>query len=262
MKPHTTATIRNAKGKTRLSMITAYDALMARLFAGKTDMILVGDSLSMSFGGQKDTLAADMEVMLYHTKAVCAGAPESFVVLDMPFGTYPDEKSALENAVRVYRETGAAAVKIEGGVEKAGIIRHLTQNSVAVMGHVGLLPQYVRSEGGYKIKGKDDAQTARLVEDAKAVEAAGAFAMVLEGTKPDAARAVAEAVKVPVIGIGAGPYVDGQVLVWSDMLGLFEGFTPKFVRKYMDGAALVKEAVERYDRDVKEGTFPGADESY
>ena len=257
---HTVTSIQKAKGGTPLTMITAYDALFARLFDPIADIILVGDSLNMSFAGAPDTLSATLEQMIYHTRAVCQGAPNSFVICDMPFGSYTDREKALENAIRVFQQTPADAVKIEGGSDKAELIRHLTANGIAVCGHIGLLPQAVRSEGGYKVKGKDEAQVAQLLGDAKAVEAAGAFCIVIEGVKAEAATAVAQAVKVPVIGIGAGNGVDGQVLVFSDMLGFFEPFTPKFVKKYLNGAALVKEAVAHYKEEVQSRAFP--DENY
>jgi len=254
--------IRNAKGGTPLMMITAYDALFARLFDPIADILLVGDSLNMSFAGKPDTLSATLEQMIYHTQAVCSGAPNTFVICDMPFGTYTTAERALDNATAVYQQSGADAVKIEGGWDKAPVIAHLTANGIAVCGHIGLLPQSVRGEGGYKVKGKNETNALSLIEDAKAVEAAGAFCMVIEGVKADVAARVAEAVTVPVIGIGAGNAVDGQVLVFSDMLGLYEPFVPKFVKQYMDGAALVKAAVSQYKAEVASGAFPEERHTY
>ena len=228
--------IKKAKNIKKLTMITAYDALFAKLFEKEVDMILVGDSLNMSFAGKPDTLSATLDQMIYHTNAVCQGASEAFVILDMPFGTYINKDEALTNAVKVYRDTNAAAIKIEGGEDRAEIIKHLTSNSIAVMGHIGLMPQYVRSEGGYKVRGKTQEDTEQLIKDAIAVEKAGAFCIVVEGVKSESALKITEAVNIPVIGIGAGNATDGQVLVWSDMLGLNEDFTPKFVRQYLDGA--------------------------
>ena len=262
MPKMTLTQIKAAKGQKKLVMITAYDALFARLLSESADILLVGDSLANSFGGHADTLAVGMEEMLYHTKAVCRGAPESFVVMDMPFGSYPDGEAALQNAVRVYRESSASAIKIEGGREKADLVRHLCQNGIAVMGHIGLLPQFVRAEGGFKIKGKEIGDVDRLIADARAIEAAGAFAIVIEGVKAQAAKAITEAVSIPTIGIGAGADTDGQVLVWSDLLGLFEGFKPKFVRRYLEGAALVRENAARFAEDVQKGDFPSAQEQY
>jgi len=261
-KKMTISSIKKTKGVRPLVMITAYDALFAKLLEPSSDMILVGDSLNMSFAGKSDTLSATMEQMLYHTNAVCMGAKDSFVVCDMPFGTYVDKEMALKNSIRVFQETSADCVKIEGGVEKAEIIKHLTTNGIAVCGHIGLLPQSVRSEGGYKVKGKTPEEKQQLIKDAKAVEMSGAFCMVIEGVKADVAKEVAQSVDIPVIGIGAGVDVDGQVLVFSDMLGLFEEFTPKFVKKYMDGASLVKEAVSNYSKEVKNGTFPNEIHTY
>jgi len=255
-KKMTISSILKAKGNTPLVMITAYDALFASLLAPECDMILVGDSLNMSFAGKSDTLSATMDQMIYHTKAVCNGAKNSFIVCDMPFGTYTTQADALKNSIRVFQETDADCVKIEGGIDKADIVKYLTSNSIAVCGHIGLLPQSVRSEGGYKVKGKTDAECLSLIADARAIEDAGAFCIVIEGVKADVALEVAKSVDVPVIGIGAGCEVDGQVLVFSDMLGLFEEFTPKFVKKYLDGASLVKEAVKNYSDEVKTREFP------
>lgn len=254
--------IKKAKNNKKLTMITAYDALFAKLFEEIADMILVGDSLNMSFAGKPDTLSATLDQMIYHTNAVCTGAPKAFVILDMPFGTYNNKDEALANAVKVYQETNAAAVKIEGGEDRAHIIKHLTSNSIAVVGHIGLMPQYVRSEGGYKVRGKTPEDTEQLIKDAIAVEKAGAFAVVVEGVMSDAAKKISEAVSIPTIGIGAGNVTDGQVLVWSDMLGFFEEFKPKFVRHYMNGAETVKEAVNQYRSDVQDSSFPSKDEEY
>lgn len=254
--------IKNSKNNKKLTVITAYDALFAKLFEEIADMILVGDSLNMSFAGRPDTLSATLEQMIYHTNAVCNGAKNAFVIIDMPFGTYINKDEALKNCVEVYRQTNANAVKIEGGEDKADIIKHLTSNAVAVMGHIGLMPQYVRSEGGYKVRGKTKEDEEQLIRDAIAVEKAGAFSIVVEGVKSDVAKKITQAVNIPIIGIGAGVDTDGQVLVWSDMLGFFEEFKPKFVRHYLDGAKLVKEAVNQYRSDVQDKSFPSKQEEY
>ena len=254
--------IKNSKNKKKLTVITAYDALFSNLFSEIADILLVGDSLNHSFAGKPDTLSATLDQMIYHTKAVCAGAPNAFVVLDMPFGTYTNEIEALKNAVKVYQETNAAAVKVEGGEDKAHIVKYLTSNSIAVMGHIGLMPKYVRSEGGYKVRGKTPEDTEQLIRDAIAIEKAGAFAIVIEGVLSDAAKKITQAVSIPTIGIGAGNVTDGQVLVWSDMLGFFEEFKPKFVRHYLNGAKLVKEAVNQYRNDVQDSSFPSKEEEY
>ena len=261
-KKETIASLQSKKGKEPIVMITAYDALFAKLFEEYADIILVGDSLNMSFLGENDTLSATLDQMIYHTKAVCNGAKNSFVVCDMPFGTYNDKSIALKNAIKVYQKTYADAVKIEGGVERAEIIKHLTDNGIAVMGHIGLLPQNFRGEGGYKVKGKNEKEVEKLIADAKAVEDAGAFCIVIEGVKSEAAKIVTDHLNIPTIGIGAGAYTDGQVLVWSDMLGFFEEFKPKFVKRYLDGAVLVKEAVKKYAKEVKNREFPSEEYEY
>jgi 3-methyl-2-oxobutanoate hydroxymethyltransferase len=258
----TITSIQKAKGTRKLSMITAYDALFAKLFDENVDFILVGDSLNMSFCGKEDTISATLEQMIYHTKAVCNGAKNTFVICDMPFGTYTNEKDALINCIKVFQETNANAVKIEGGSSKAHIVKALTSNSIAVCGHIGLMPQNVRSEGGYKIKGKDEQNTKMLIQDAIDIQNAGAFAIVLEGVKEEASKQITAAVDIPIIGIGAGVEVDGQVLVWSDMLGFFEDFKPKFVRQYLNGATLVKDAVSSYVNDIENLNFPNEDEKY
>ncbi len=261
-KKLTISTIKKSKGIKPLVMITAYDALFAKLLEPSADMILVGDSLNMSFAGQNDTISATLEQMIYHTNAVCMGAKNSFVICDMPFGTYTCKETALKNAIKVFQNTQADCVKIEGGEEKQEVIKYLTDNGIAVCGHIGLLPQSVRSEGGYKVKGKTLQEREQLLKDAKAVQEAGAFCIVLEGTKADIAQEIAQSVTIPVIGIGAGAEVDGQVLVFSDMLGLFEEFTPKFVKKYLDGATLVKNALKEYADEVVSHKFPKEEYTY
>ena len=261
-KKLTISSIKKRKGVESLVMITAYDALFATLMAPSADMILVGDSLNMSFAGKSDTISATLDQMIYHTNAVSAGAPENFIVCDMPFGTYANKELALANAIKVFQGTQADCVKIEGGADRAEIVEYLTSNAIAVCGHIGLLPQSVRSEGGYKVKGKTQEERENLIVDAKAIEAAGAFCMVIEGVKADVAKEVAESVSIPVIGIGAGVDVDGQVLVFSDMLGLFEAFTPKFVKKYIDGATLAKDAFAEYAQEVKTKQFPKQEHTY
>jgi 3-methyl-2-oxobutanoate hydroxymethyltransferase len=174
--------------KEKLTMITAYDALFAKIFDDIVDIILVGDSLNMSFMGESDTLTATMDQMIYHTKAVCSGARKAYIVCDMPFGSYSTKDDALKNAIRVYKETKADAVKLEGGAEKADTIKLLTDNGIAVVGHIGLMPQFSRSEGGYKVKGKDEYSRQKLIEDAKVIEKAGAVMLVIEGVKEDVAK--------------------------------------------------------------------------
>jgi 3-methyl-2-oxobutanoate hydroxymethyltransferase len=261
-KKMTITAIKKSKGVKPLVMITAYDALFAKLLEPSSDMILVGDSLNMSFAGKNDTLSTTLEQMIYHTNAVCQGAKNSFIICDMPFGTYSNKEDALKNSIKVFQQSSADSIKIEGGEDKAEIIKHLCSNGIAVCGHIGLLPQTVRGEGGYKVKGKTSAEELQLIKDAQAIEEAGVFCIVIEGVKADVAEVVANSVDIPVIGIGAGVDVDGQVLVFSDMLGLFEDFTPKFVKKYIDGASLVKEAVQNYSDEVKNREFPKEEHTY
>jgi len=262
MKKLSISAILKRKNTLPVVMITAYDALFARLFEESADILLVGDSLNMSFAGNPDTLSTTMDQMIYHTNAVCKGAQNTFIICDMPFGTYTDEPAALSNAIRVYRETPADAVKIEGGANKAHLVKYLVDNGIAVCGHIGLLPQSVRAEGGYKVKGKTEEDALSLISDAQAIEKAGAFIIVIEGVKADAATRVAQSVTIPVIGIGAGNGVDGQVLVFSDMLGLYEPFVPKFVKQYMDGAKAVKESVAKYSEEVQNRSFPNENHVY
>ncbi|GAA7323039.1 3-methyl-2-oxobutanoate hydroxymethyltransferase [Helicobacter pylori] len=250
------------KNQEKIIAITAYDALFSQIFDPLVDVILVGDSLNMSFFNQNDTLSTSVGMMLYHTKAVCAGAKTSFIITDMPFGSYKDEKTALKNAIRVYKETQASAIKLEGGKEKAKLVKTLTDEGVIVVGHIGLMPQFVRLDGGYKIKGKNEEQQKKLLEDALSLEEAGAGLLVLEGITTPIAQKITQTIKIPTIGIGSGKDCDGQILVWSDTLGFFDSFKPKFVREYLKGKELVQNAIKQYADDVKKGNFPNESESY
>lgn len=261
-KQITVKTLQKLKGEEPITMVTAYDALFARIFDGEVEMILVGDSLNMSFFGKEDTLSATMDQMIYHTKAVCNGAKLPLIVFDMPFGSYINPDQALANAVRVYRETNAQAIKIEGGIERVDIVKHLVDNGIAVISHIGLMPQFVRAEGGYVVRGKSEEDTESLLADAKALEEAGAFALLLEGIKGDAATEITKRASIPTIGIGAGNQTDGQVLVWSDMFGFFEAFKPKFVKQYLNGASLIRDGLEEYRNDVKSKAFPNDKYTY
>jgi len=254
--------IKASKNIKKLSMVTAYDAVFAKLFDGNIDIILVGDSLNMSFANSSDTVGATLKQMIYHTQAVCSATSSSFVVCDMPFGSVATRKKALKNAIKVYKQTKADAIKIEGGADMADTIKYLTSRNIACMGHIGLMPQVSRAQGGYKVRGKDTEDTKALIDDAKAIEKAGVFAIVLEGVKADMAADITKAVSVPIIGIGAGTDVDGQVLVWSDMFGFNDGFVPKFVRVYMDGAGLIREKLRQFTTDIQDGSFPDKSEIY
>jgi 3-methyl-2-oxobutanoate hydroxymethyltransferase len=258
----TISKLHSYKNNKKITMITAYDALFAKIFDNEVDTILVGDSLNMSFLGESDTLTATLNQMIYHTKAVCNGAKKAYIITDMPFGSYSTPNKALESAIKIFKETKADAVKLEGGVEKAETIKLLTDNAIAVVGHIGLMPQYSRSEGGYKVKGKDEESINKLLKDAKAIEEAGAVMLVVEGVKEEVAKEITEMLSIPVIGIGAGRYTDGQVLVWSDMLGFFDEFKPKFVKRYLNGAEVTRNAVKDYVKEVENGQFPTEKEIY
>jgi len=261
-KKITVSTISKYKNREKIVMITAYDALFASLFEEQVDMILVGDSLNMSFMGRNDTLSSTMDQMIYHTKAVCNGAQSPLIVFDMPFGSYNTKEDALKNAIRVYKETNADAIKIEGGSERAEIVKHLTDNGIAVVSHIGLMPQFVRSEGGYKVRGKSEEDAQKLMQDAIKMQESGAFIVLLEGIKSEVATEITKALSVPTIGIGAGVGCDGQVLVWSDMFGFFEEFKPKFVKQYLKGGKIIRESLAEYVKDVKEAKFPTDEFSY
>ncbi len=261
-KKVTVRTVQAMKGQEAITMVTAYDALFAGIFDGEVEMILVGDSLNMSFYGENDTLSATLDQMIYHTKAVCKGAKLPLIVFDMPFGSYLTAKEALKSATRVFKESCAEAIKIEGGRDKAPIVKALSQNGIAVVSHIGLMPQSVRAEGGYLVQGKSQEEAERLIEDALALEEAGAFALILEGMKSEVASEITKRVKIPTIGIGAGNATDGQVLVWSDMFGFFEAFKPKFVKRYLNGAELIRQGLREYRDEVKSRVFPDSEHSY
>jgi 3-methyl-2-oxobutanoate hydroxymethyltransferase len=247
----------------KLVMVTAYDAWSARLVAElPVDCLLVGDSAMMVMHGERDTLGATTELMALHTRAVARGAPGQFIVADMPFLTVRRGRApALESAAELLR-TGAQAVKIEGVRGHADVIQHLVESGIPVMGHIGLTPQHVHAFGGYKVQGRAAGPAARLREDAAALEAAGAFALVLECIPRPLARAITAASGIPTIGIGAGPDCDGQVLVLHDLLGLNPDFRPRFVRPFADGAALVRRGVGRFATAVRRKSFPALKESF
>jgi 3-methyl-2-oxobutanoate hydroxymethyltransferase len=247
----------------KLIVVTAYDALFARIIeqAG-IDVLLVGDSLGVVVQGNKDTLSVTMDDMLYHTKLVAGAAQRALVIGDMPFLSYQvSVEESVRNAGR-FLQSGAAAVKLEGGAPVVDRIAALTKFGIPVMGHLGMTPQSVHRYGGYKVQGKDRHSADALLEDAKALEAAGAFAVVLEAVPAELARRVTEALTIPTIGIGAGPHCDGQVLVLYDLLGLFDDFTPKFVKPYAHLKADALQALRRYKEEVEQGKFPSDSESY
>ena len=253
-----------AEGK-KIPVLTAYGFQMAVLLdnAGRP-LIIVGDSLGMVEAGYDTTLPVTMDEMVYHTRSVVRGAGAALVVADMPFGSYQASlDEARANAVRLIKEGGAGAVKLEGGIRSAEAVEAIVRMDVPVMGHIGLTPQSVHAMGGYKVQGKDSASAASLANDALAIEKAGAFAMVLEGIPASLAKEITASLKIPTIGIGAGVHCDGQVLVVNDMLGMdAEGRAPKFVKRYADLKGVITAAVGKYIQEVKAGVFPSNDESY
>ena len=248
----------------RIAMLTAYDYSTARfLDEAGVPMILVGDSLGMVMLGYDSTLPVTMDVMVHHTRAVVRGTQHALVIGDMPFMSYQaNPEDALRNAARFLQEAGAQAVKLEGGEHMAATVRRLTENGIPVQGHIGLTPQSINQLSGYKVQGRDVATAAKLLRDAKALEEAGAFSIVLEGVPTPLAKAVTRAVAVPTIGIGAGPGCDGQVQVVHDMLGLYPDFVPKHAKQYARIGDTIREAVKTYVQEVQEGAFPTAKESY
>ncbi len=262
---NTTSTILQAKENgNKIAMLTAYDYSTAKLLdeAG-VHMILVGDSLGNVILGYEDTISVTMEDMIHHCAAVARGAGQAMVVCDMPFMSYQTGVyDAVVNAGRLMKEGRAQAVKLEGGKEVCPQIQAIVSASIPVVAHLGLTPQSINAFGGYKVQGKTEAAARKLIEDAKAVEAAGAFAVVLECVPAKLAKLVTESVHIPTIGIGAGPDCDGQVLVYQDMLGMFTDYKPKFVKQYANVGAIIKDAVRTYMNEIQEGSFPAEEHSY
>jgi 3-methyl-2-oxobutanoate hydroxymethyltransferase len=244
--------------------ITCYSYSMAVLLKrAEIDIVLVGDSLGMVELGYENTLPVTIEEMIHHTKAVKRSQPEALLVTDMPFMTYNiDPKETLRAAGRIIKDGGAQAVKLEGGVEMAPVAEKLILNNIPVMGHVGLTPQSVHKMGGYKVQGKDPVDAKAIINDAKALEEAGVFSIVLEGIPSELAGDITQLLEIPTIGIGAGPSCDGQILVINDMLGLNPDFCPKFVRSYENAGERIVKALQNYASDVRSGSFPSEDESY
>jgi len=248
----------------KISMLTAYDASMANMIAGGgTDILLVGDSVGNVMLGYNSTVPVTMDEMLHHCKAVRRGAPDAFVLGDMPYGSYQTGiRDAVMNGIRFLKEAGCDAVKLEGGLAVCPVVEALVKAGVPVMAHIGLTPQTASQIGGYKVQGKGLAEARRLLAEARGHEAAGAFSVLMECVPEGLARVVTEALKVPTIGIGAGKYCDGQVLVSNDMLGMFEKFIPKFVKKYSNLAPLIKEGIEQYNAEVKAGSYPATEHTF
>jgi 3-methyl-2-oxobutanoate hydroxymethyltransferase len=248
----------------KICMVTAYDATFSRILdeAG-ADVLLVGDSLGMVVQGHESTLPVTMDQMVYHARAVAKGAKRAHVVGDLPFMSYQSSvDEAVKNAGRMISEGGAHSVKLEGGAEFADVVKAIVRASIPVMGHIGLTPQSVHKMGGYVVQGRDEDQARRLLDDAVLLEAAGCFALVLEGVPLELAKQITRRLSIPVIGIGAGKYCDGQVLVCYDLLGFNPQFKPKFVKRYADGFGVVKAAAQQFFDEVREGTFPDEDHSF
>lgn len=264
IKKVTTLTVRNMKQRgEKIAMLTAYDFSMARMVdAAGVDIILVGDSASNVMAGNATTLPITLDQMIYHTACVVKGTSRALVVCDMPFGYCSDPATSLQAAIRIMKETGAEAVKIEGGAAIADCIKSILHAGIPVMGHLGLTPQSVHKFGGFGLRAKEADEAAQLISDAHLLADLGCFALVLEKIPADIAARVAAEIDIPVIGIGAGSGVDGQVLVLHDMLGITKGFQPKFLRRYADVDAVITDAVGRYVKDVKDVAFPNADEQY
>ncbi len=260
----TAGRIRAMKGHEKIACLTAYDFATARILdATGIPLILVGDSLAMAMLGYETTLPVTMEAMLHHTAAVTRGINGALVVADMPFMSYQvSVAQALENAGRFIKTAGAGAVKIEGGRFRAPTVKALTENGIPVLAHIGLTPQSIHALGGYKVQGRQPAEAQQLVEDARGLEEAGAFAVVLECLPPALGKEITAAIGIPTIGIGAGPHCDGQILVTHDLLGIVGEVTPKFVKRYADMGAAMQQAFTEYKNDVEQGRFPGPEHCY
>ncbi|MDF3028755.1 MAG: ketopantoate hydroxymethyltransferase [Fluviicola sp.] len=248
----------------KISMLTGYDFSMARIIdTAGIDIILVGDSASNVMAGHETTLPITLDQMIYHAGSVVRAVERALVVVDMPFGSYQgNSKEALSNAIRIMKESGGHGVKLEGGIEIIESIKRILTAGIPVMGHLGLTPQSIYKFGTYVVRAKEEAEAQRLVEDAKALEEAGCFAIVLEKIPAALAEQVAKSVSIPIIGIGAGNGVDGQVLVVHDMLGINNEFSPRFLRKYANLYDVMLEAFQNYIKDVRSGDFPNQNEQY
>lgn len=251
------------KESKKISMLTCYDYTSAQIVAKTNiDIVFVGDSLSMTMHGHKNTVTCTMDMMEMHTRAVARGAPEKFILADIPFLALRKGLEPAMTAVERLMQAGAHAVKFEGFADEVGLITHIVNSGVPVMGHVGLTPQFINQFGGFRVQGRNDASAEKIVQEAIELERAGCFAVVLEGIPSELAKKITEILDIPTIGIGAGPDTDGQVLVWQDLLGLNPDFKPKFVKTYFDAFTPILNALNDYDREVKEGIFPELKHSY
>ncbi|MEX2607709.1 MAG: 3-methyl-2-oxobutanoate hydroxymethyltransferase [Kiritimatiellia bacterium] len=263
MTPWTSSRIRGLKHKQKFATVTVFDYTSAKLAeqAG-IPFVLVGDSLGMTVLGHETTLSVTMEQMLHHTLAASRGVTNALLVADLPFLSYQiSEEEALRNAGRFLQEAGADAVKLEGGAERASTISRLVRNGIPVTGHIGLTPQSVK-QTGFNVQGRHPAQAAKLKADALTIQEAGAFALVLEACPAPLAGEITDSLDIPTIGIGAGPLCDAQILVFHDLLGMYEDFTPRFVKQYAQVGELIRGSLREYIRDVEQGTFPGPEHCY
>lgn len=264
MKKSVNTFYKKKETKEKITMLTCYDYSTAR-FLAKTDLdsILIGDSLGMVFQGKEDTLSVTIDELIYHTKAVRRGAPDIFIIADMPFLSYHvSPASAVENAGRFIKEAGANAVKVEGGLEMVKTIEAMIAAKIPVIGHLGLTPQSINMLGGFKVQGKSEEQAKQLISDAKALEEAGAFAIVLECIPEKLAKIITDSINIPTIGIGSGAVCDGQVLVINDILGMYPEMCPKFVKIFANVGGEIEKGINGYIEEVKSGTFPGKEHSY
>ncbi|NJL13550.1 MAG: 3-methyl-2-oxobutanoate hydroxymethyltransferase [Microscillaceae bacterium] len=265
IKRVTTHTLQEMKNRgEKITMLTAYDFSLAKIVDGAgIDAILVGDSASNVMAGHETTLPITLDQMIYHAASVVRGVSRALVVVDLPFGSYQGNSSeALRSVIRIMKEAGAHAIKMEGGREIRESVERVLSSGVPVMGHLGLTPQSIYKFGTYVVRAKEEQEAARLIEDAQILEDCGCFAIVLEKIPAKLAKKVAQSVQIPIIGIGAGPDIDGQILVLHDLLGINQEFNPRFLRRYANIHQVMTEAIQHYVRDVKEGDFPSEKESY
>jgi 3-methyl-2-oxobutanoate hydroxymethyltransferase len=262
VKKPTVLELRRSKGA-RLAMLTAYDFPTAKLVAeAGVDLILVGDSLGMVVLGYDSTVPVTMDDMVHHTKAARRGAPQAFLIADLPFLSYGTLDEALVNCARLMKDAGADSVKLEGGKEVAPLVEGLVRAGVPVLGHVGLTPQTASALGGYKLQGKDEDNARRILEGAQALEQAGCWGVVLELVPAPLAKLITAKISIPTIGIGAGADCDGQVLVFHDLVGMFSGFTPTFVKRYTEAGSAIRDAVAQYADEVRNGSFPSQSQAF
>lgn len=262
-KRRTTAAIRAMKGGDRIVCLTAYTTPIARLLDPHCDLLLVGDSLGMVLYGMETTVSVTLDMMIAHGGAVMRGVSHACVIVDLPFGSYQESKEqAFRSAARVMQETGCDGIKLEGGEEMAETVAFLTARGVPVLGHIGLMPQLVHTAGGFRSLGHSEVEADKIRHDAVAIAEAGAFALVIEGTVEPLARDITGTLAIPTIGIGASPACDGQVLVSDDMLGLFNDFKPRFVKRFADLSPLITQAVADYAADVRSGSFPAQEHTF